>query len=448
MAILSRTYSDKYGVRVLRKGQQYVCETINASSTSPVEKVFANPCTNLIFRVTAGTWEIRMLSIYDKTDGKTLDDMDAITLTKGTFQVDREIVKVRFTCTDASAASPGAIWYYADGVLMLGDVPGPTYIATTCNNGTASNFFTLLKRANDEALTKAAEYDFSGNRLWQCSFDPTGQHIALTHNDATDSIIVFGWDGSSLSLLDSFSTGGSSNVTCSFDPTGQYIAVLCNKTPYFRMLSWDGSSLSQVASSSAITNIYGSVAWNKTGDLLAVFSNDYYVRVFSWNGSSLSQLDSYNLGHYATSYGYAISWSPNEQHIAVCHENSPYFTLLEWDGSNLSKTADYTLPDHGYCCSWCSDGNYIAIGHSPNGSSPWEAFAILNWDGSSLTRVAYRSFGSVNSVQFCRDGTHIAVGHQGSPYFTMLKWDGANLSKADDYTLRGDATLGVSCTNR
>ena len=211
MAILSRTYSDKYGVRVLRKGQQYVCETINASSTSPVEKVFANPCTNLIFRVTAGTWEIRMLSIYDKTDGKTLDDMDAITLTKGTFQVDREIVKVRFTCTDASAASPGAIWYYADGVLMLGDV-GPTkYIAVAYQDSPDFSVFSWDRTSM--SMSKASDHTLAGN-AHKCAFSPDGTLIAVTHT-SSPYFTLLSWDGASLTKADDYTlTDRGNGVSC------------------------------------------------------------------------------------------------------------------------------------------------------------------------------------------------------------------------------------------
>ena len=51
-------------------------------------------------------------------------------------------------------------------------------------------------------------------------------------------------------------------------------------------------------------------------------------------------------------------------YIAVGHAGSSrYFTLLKRSGDNVSLASTYTLAGIGYGCSFSSDGTYIAVAH-------------------------------------------------------------------------------------
>lgn len=117
---MGKSYSDLMGEQDFRIGREYVSQQISVTNTSAVTRTFVNPSSTLIFWVTSGTWEIKKLSVYDKTDGKAVGDMYAITLNPGdTLSIDSRVVEISFTCTDASVSSPGVIDYYADGVASL-----------------------------------------------------------------------------------------------------------------------------------------------------------------------------------------------------------------------------------------------------------------------------------------------------------------------------------------
>ena len=117
---VGKSYSDLVGEQDFRVGREYISEQISVTDTSAVTRAFVNPSSTLMFWVSSGTWEVKILSMYDKTDGKTLDDMDAIPLRKGdVLSIDSRAVEVSFACTDATAENPGVINYYADGVASL-----------------------------------------------------------------------------------------------------------------------------------------------------------------------------------------------------------------------------------------------------------------------------------------------------------------------------------------
>ena len=116
--------------------------------------------------------------------------------------------------------------------------------------------------------------------------------------------------------------------------------------------------------------------------------------------------------------------------------------------SVILKLGDYTLPDIGRNVHIWEEGIdeqkviMIAAGHD---SSP--QFTLLKWDGSSISEVTDYEMGTSNTVY----GVHtwqqgsdrmIAVSHVESPYFTLLKWDGTDISKSGDYELPG-AAYGV-----
>lgn len=194
------------------------------------------------------------------------------------------------------------------------------------------------------------------------------------------------------------------------------------------------------------------------------------------------------------------AFSPNGKYIAVTHEDSPYFTLLQWDGTNLTVAATFTLPEQGAGVNWSPDGQYIGVAcykykhlfllkwdevnltkvaeaalpcgtygrvfdcaFSPNGQyigvafrsyAPDKAagFFLLRWDEVNLTKVAEYAIqpGEETECFTCRfspNGQYIAVGHARNSSFTLLKWDGVNLTVAAKYPFVHDEwVLGV-CFN-
>lgn len=118
--MLGRSQSDIRGVIDYRLGREYLAQEITTTSTTAITRTFVNPSSTLMIWVENGTWEIKALSVYDKSNGKVLADMYPIPLNKGdSISMDRHVIQVSFTCTDASASNEGKLHYYVDGVGAL-----------------------------------------------------------------------------------------------------------------------------------------------------------------------------------------------------------------------------------------------------------------------------------------------------------------------------------------
>ena len=182
-----------------------------------------------------------------------------------------------------------------------------------------------------------------------------------------------------------------------------------------------------------------------------------------------------------TTIAAAGSGGPMGSYIALAHNNSPYFTLLDHTTKGSVSSADtYTLNGAGESVDFSPEGEYIAVGNrtqyfklldhstagsvsltsssqalsgddifhisfSPNGTYVAVGYLnkvnLLNYSNpSSVSNVATFTFtGSENKVRgvdFSPDGNYIAVAHQSLPRFTLLDHTTAgSLSSADTYSI-------------
>jgi hypothetical protein len=136
------------------------------------------------------------------------------------------------------------------------------------------------------------------------------------------------------------------------------------------------------------------------------------------------------------------TWSMGaNRYIAAGTFFAPRFTVLQWDQNSLSLVDHVTIPGAVRAIdSWgTEDFRYIAVGH---GGSPF--FTLLSFDGTSFSTVATYTLppgqgytGDSWAIHSWDEGTDrcIALGHGGSPFLTLIKWDGSSLSFVDSYTL-------------
>ncbi len=118
-----------------------------------------------------------------------------------------------------------------------------------------------------------------GNEVYSVLWSPTGTLLAVIGDNGSNYLIVYEWDGSTLTEKDSKVFGNNGNAkSVSWNPNGRYLTIA------------------------------GDSGTGTTGD---------EVIIYVWNGSSLTVTDSTDFGDYANS---AI-WSPNGEYLAVGGDN-------------------------------------------------------------------------------------------------------------------------------
>jgi len=68
---------------------------------------------NISFYAKQGEWEIKILPLYDKLSGKSINDMNVIYLDEGSaFDEHIEVVEIKVKCTTAEGGSQGILFWY------------------------------------------------------------------------------------------------------------------------------------------------------------------------------------------------------------------------------------------------------------------------------------------------------------------------------------------------
>jgi hypothetical protein len=235
----------------------------------------------------------------------------------------------------------------------------------------------------------------------------------------------------------------------------RYIAVGTFSAPRFTVLQWDGASLSLVEQISFPGAVRAIDSWG-TDDLryIAVgHGGSPFFTLLSFDGTSFSTAATYTLppgqGHGGDAWA-VHSWDEGTQrYFAIGHGGSPFFTLIRWDGSSLSFVDSYTLPSvftplpswelgsADTIDSWMESGNRVlAVGHEV---SPF--LTLLQWDGVALSLVYNQSIlpGEIYSIASWQYGGNrrLALAHSVSPRFTILEWNGVSMTTVNSYDLPG-----------
>ncbi|MFC1842672.1 right-handed parallel beta-helix repeat-containing protein [Candidatus Dependentiae bacterium] len=313
----------------------------------------------------------------------------------------------------------------------------------------------------DELITS---YTRGSGDIASVNWFPCGDYLAIGETDAGDAARVLRFDGSLLSLIDTYTKAAP--IIVSWSPCGQYLAI--GGGAQISVFEFDGSSLSLLDSYDHGA-IIASVDWSPSGQYLAIGGVEIGGvggRVLRFDGSSLDLIT--NLSSDVGSVIFSVDWSPCGRYFAaggVDGGGGSAVAVLEFDGKNTSALVQYS---HGsgvvYSVDWSSCGKYVAMGGAGgtsgyevrvlefNASSPslvpvadydhkgfrvnsvsWSPCSkylsmggvsaydpittltrnlrILEFDSSSLTAVAGYDHGAeVNSVDWARSGKYLAIG--------------------------------------
>jgi len=186
---------------------------------------------------------------------------------------------------------------------------------------------------------------------------------------------------------------------CSFTPDGSYLAVAHNTSPYISVYSISGDTFTKVSNPSSLPTDNGqSAKWSPGGTYLAVmFSDSPFLYVYKRSGSSLTKLanpagtttktDARDAAFSADGTFLAASFGSNE--VVVWQRTSDTF----------AKVADITdAPQFVECCSWSSDGNFLALGGSGG-----DVLAVYRRNGTTFTKInliASETISAILSIGF------------------------------------------------
>jgi len=273
----------------------------------------------------------------------------------------------------------------------------------------------------------------------------------LSINGSTVKNTIYQWNSKNLTNITSLNvsvynkmhlpkglkTYQNKYIISRYTGVGRWIAVTHYSSPYFTLLEWKNETqLIKKAEYNLGNTAYG-VAFSPNGQYIVCGTYGHpNVHLLKWDGTSLTKVAEYTLPNASSHSCYSVDFSPDNQYI-VCgysnfYGNYPYVSILKWDGTSLTELDNYNVGGNCYGVHFSPNGQYIACAHI---YSP--CITLLKWDGISLTKVAEYDLGgnSECKLKFSPDGQYIAAGHTNSPYFGLLQWDGSTLTKVADYTL-------------
>ena len=263
-------------------------------------------------------------------------------------------------------------------------------------------------------------------------WSPDGQFLAIGGESGAGNVQVrmFSFDGSSLTLLDSYAHGGRVGSLV-WSPDGDYIAIGGDRSSNVnvRVLEFNGSVLSLVAdfdhgdSPSVSNDRIRSIDWIKTGTVNYIAiggvggAGGYEVRVLNFNGSSLSAIPGANIDYVVDgeeALVRVVAWSPDGSHLAiggVSDGGGNELQVFSFNGVTLSSVVSY---DYGTSVDirdidWFSDGTFLLIG----GDAITGGYNVrtLSFSGSTLTLNAQFDHGSrVSGVSWAQNNRFIAIG--------------------------------------
>lgn len=175
------------------------------------------------------------------------------------------------------------------------------------------------------------------------SWHPDGDLIAVGHDDATgDSISIFSFDGSTLTLVHSEADPGAATgcMAAEWHADGVHLAAGYTGADV-TVFSWNGSTLTSVDTATAIGAGTLQLRWSPSGDfLLEGIASDPRVRVLPWSGTVLGTPVNAGVAPPAsTSFG--VAWYPQEDRIITVNNNDGV-TGYPWTGSAFGARVLYT----------------------------------------------------------------------------------------------------------
>ncbi len=322
-------------------------------------------------------------------------------LTKGRMFLDDQVIIKNDETYTFSYLTIQTSADYGDCAYFLEWSPDGRYLAVAGDNGSQD---LMVFGWDGSSLTPLATED-AASWFNDASWSPDGKYLAVVGNNGTDDLIVYGWDGSSLTSL---ATVNASNgfEGVGWSPDGKYLAVAGNNgTDDLIVYGWDGSTLTSLATENA-SDSFNRVDWSPDGKYLAVAGNNGTddLIVYGWDGSSLTSLATAN----ANTNFHSVNWSPDGRYLAVVGNNgTDDLIVYEWNGSSLTSLATANASTNFYGINWSSDGKYLAVA----GNNGTDDLIVYRLDGSNLIRKDVKDFSAeVRGVVWSPDQQYLAVG--------------------------------------
>ncbi|RLC47037.1 MAG: hypothetical protein DRH57_04855 [Candidatus Cloacimonadota bacterium] len=99
--------------RITSAAITYTSGKLEVTDTSERTVVSGIVSKNVSFYAKAGSWEIKILPLYDFLSGKNISDMQTIYLDEGqSFDAEIEAVQINASCTNATETAPGILYYF------------------------------------------------------------------------------------------------------------------------------------------------------------------------------------------------------------------------------------------------------------------------------------------------------------------------------------------------
>ncbi len=243
------------------------------------------------------------------------------------------------------------------------------------------------------SLSSVAAKD-DGNLLYSLDWSHNGLYIAGSGLIANKQVIVYSFDGTTISEVESINLGADF-YSCAWHPTTEYLAVGgALASNQIKVYSWNGTNTLTEVETINHGDTVTSIDWHPNGNYLAVSGNNTSkeVVVYSWNGTdTLTEVESLNLG--AT--GGNVKWSNSGNYLARrSAETSKDLAIYSWNGTDTLTEAAAVSLGAGYNNvapkpSWSINDDYIFIGTS----DATKTTIYYSFDGSSLTEENYIGYG-------------------------------------------------------
>ena len=224
------------------------------------------------------------------------------------------------------------------------------------------------------------------------------------------------------------------SVDWSFDGNYLVVGLESNSGAELLVYAWDGTTLTLQDSESMGSDV-NSVAWHPSKDFIAIGTvsgsgDELFTYTFDRSSNTLTSIDSVNLGGGGNNSVNEVAWHPDGDHLAVASDSNTQEVIVyevadngDFGASVTATTVDANSVD------WNSDGTFLAVGTIIGASE--DELLVYSFSKSPASLVLDASFNvaqQVNTVRWNRTSPHdnvIAIGLDGgSDRLQLYRHDG------------------------
>jgi parallel beta-helix repeat protein len=289
----------------------------------------------------------------------------------------------------------------------------------------------------------------TGNPVWSLAWSPDGNYLAVGLQAESNNVLVYSWDETTLSLLDTKSVGndpflqGPPGALCvAWDPMAPawaagYLAVSYysagNGDPDLTIFSWSGDALNAETSINALdwqgslllTNVTRSIAWTPGGSYIAVagviepttqaacLARIFKFDIYQYSLTQVAQTGVASPGE-GNPISFSVSWAPNssERCNYYCAIGSRSATVYQFNPAGTLTpiaTASPTTTDIIESVAWAPEGIYLVTGGQNSGAQVYQ-FSPSAKTLAKIMQATPAPGNTVRSIAVSPDGNYFAVG--------------------------------------